>query len=223
MSRGRFPVMPTTMEARRSRMRLRRAARRGVSAGLEEWLDYDGPTTLGTLNDTFGPKILAAACLALMAPSAIPLPTGGATHVFDILAIVFAIQMMTARRSIWLPTKWRQRELGPKAQKALRLLIRFVKRCERVSRRRLPKVMASRGTQVVLGTVIAVFIVASFLSPPFSGLDTLPSLGVVLISLGILMEDALFAGIGIAVGAGGIGLAIGFGVQAIHLIKNLVG
>ena len=29
----------------------------------------------------------------------------------------------------------------------------------------------------------------AFLAPPFTGLDTLPSLGVVLLSLGVLLED----------------------------------
>jgi hypothetical protein len=45
-------------------------------------------------------------------------------------------------------------------------------------------------------------------APPFSGLDTLPALGVVLLSLGVLLEDALIAAAGIAVGAGGIALVV---------------
>jgi hypothetical protein len=36
--------------------------------------------------------------------------------------------------------------------------------------------------------VIAVSLCAS-LAPPFTGLDTLPSLGVVLVSLGVVLED----------------------------------
>ena len=214
--------MTATVEKRRTQRRLRRAAQRGVSAGLEEWLDCDEPTTIGTLSDTFGEKILAAACLALMAPSALPIPTGGATHILDVIAIVFAAQMVLARRTIWLPAKWRKRELGDKSQKALRILIRFVKRCERISRPRLPKVMASRLGGAVLGALIAVFVVAAFLSPPFSGLDTLPSLGVVLVALGILLEDVAFAAVGILVGVGGLVLAIGFGVQVTQFIGDQI-
>jgi len=210
------------VEKRRTQRRLRRAAQRGVSAGLEEWIDCDEPTTIGTLSDTFGDKILAAACLALMAPSALPIPTGGATHILDVIAIVFAAQMVLARRTIWLPAKWRKRELGDKSQKALRILIRFVKRCERISRPRLPKVMASRLGGAVLGAVIAVFVVGAFLSPPFSGLDTLPALGVVLVALGILLEDAAFAAVGILAGVGGLVLLIGFGVQVTQFIGDLI-
>ncbi len=43
----------------------------------------------------------------------------------------------------------------------------------------------------------------AFVAPPFTGLDTLPSLGVVLISLGVLLDDALLALIGLVVGAVG--------------------
>lgn len=214
--------MTAILERRQARLRLRRAARQSVSAGLEAWLGFDDPPSLGTLSDAFGDKILAAGCLAFMAPSALPIPTGGATHVFDVIALLFAVQMVLARRIAWLPERWRRRELGPKAHKAMRFLVRFVKFCERFSRPRLPSLMRSRVGEVVLGVVVLVFVVGAFLSPPFSGLDTLPSLGVVLIALGILFEDALFAIAGFVAGVGGIGLAIGFGVQATHVVSHLL-
>ena len=81
--------------------------------------------------------------------------------------------------------------------------------------------MRSRVGEMMLGLVIAVFVVAAFVSPPLSGLDTLPSLGVVLIALGILLEDALFALLGSLVGTGGIFVTIFFGVQATRLIGDL--
>ncbi len=213
--------MTAILERRRSRLLQRRAARRRVSAGLEAWLDGDEPTTIGTLSHTFGEKILAAACLALMAPSALPIPTGGATHVFDVLALVFAVQMVFARRTIWMPDRWRSRELGATSEKAMRLLIRFVKQCERISRRRLARLMKSRVGESLLGLLTVLFVIAAFFSPPFSGLDTLPSLGVVLLALGILLEDAAFAVAGFFVGIGGIGVTILFGVQATHFVSGL--
>ena len=210
--------MTAILERRNARLRLRRAARRGVGDGLEEWLDGDQPTTLGTLNDAFGEKILAAACLALMAPSALPIPTAGATHLLDVIAIVFAAQMVLARSTIWLPERWRQKPLGSKLCKALRLLLRFVRRCERISKPRLRGLMRSRPVEMGLGIVISVFIVGAFLSPPFSGLDTLPSLGVVLVALGLLLEDAVFAIAGTVVGATGLVIALFLGSQAVELL-----
>ncbi|QXC62191.1 exopolysaccharide biosynthesis protein [Aquihabitans sp. G128] len=213
--------MTAIIKRRDARNRLRRAARRGVSHGLEEWLEGDEPTTLGTLNDAFGEKILAAACLALMAPSALPIPTGGATHVFDVIAFLFAVQMVVSRKKVWLPVKWRKRELGKGTKKAFRLLIRFVKQCERISKPRLRWMLTSRVGESLLGIAITVLVVGAFISPPFSGLDTLPSLAVVVIALGILLDDGLFAIGGLVIGVAGLGLTIGLGLQASHLFGTL--
>ena len=46
----------------------------------------------------------------------------------------------------------------------------------------------------------------AFLAPPFTGLDTLPALGVVLLSLGVLLED-FAALIGLALALLGVGLS----------------
>jgi hypothetical protein len=75
--------------------------------------------------------------------------------------------------------------------------------------------MRSRLGDAVLGVVIVAFVLSAMFSPPFTGLDTLPSLGVVLIALAILLEDAIFAFAGLFVGLGGIALAI-FAADAIR-------
>ncbi len=214
--------MTAILERRKQRLAIRKAARWRVSAGLEAWIDSDEATTLGSLNDAFGEKILATACLTLMAPSALPIPSGGATHVFEAAAIVFAAQMVLARRSVWLPQRWRHKELGPRTQKGLRTLIRFVRCCERISRRRLAALITSRPGQSVLGLVIFVFIIGAALSPPFSGLDTLPSIGVVLVALAILLEDAAFALAGMLIGALGVALTIFLGAEAADYVSGLL-
>jgi hypothetical protein len=61
----------------------------------------------------------------------------------------------------------------------------------------------------------------AFLAPPFSGLDTLPALGVVLLSLGVLLEDIAIVVVGIAVGGGGVFLEIVLGRAAVNLVSRL--
>ncbi len=61
------------------------------------------------------------------------------------------------------------------------------------------------------GVFLAIFSAAAFLAPPFSGLDTLPSLGVVLIALSIIFEDMLLYILGLVVGVVGIGTVIVLG------------
>ena len=58
---------------------------------------------------------------------------------------------------------------------------------ERYSNRRLSRVFGQRWFTRVLGAVIFLFTLGAMVAPPFSGLDTLPSLGVVIVALGIIL------------------------------------
>ena len=52
---------------------------------------------------------------------ALPLPTGGATHVFEVIAVLLALQLIAGREHIWLPERWRRLELaGPRQQRFVR-------------------------------------------------------------------------------------------------------
>src|SRR5215207_8367507 len=53
------------------------------SVQLEGWLEADRPKTLGELDELFGEKSFAVTIMFLMFLPALPLPTGGITHVFE--------------------------------------------------------------------------------------------------------------------------------------------
>ena len=61
----------------------------------------------------------------------------------------------------------------------------------------------------------------AFLAPPFSGLDTLPALGVVVLAVSVLLEDALFAVAGVLLSAAGVALEIVLGAAAFHGVSSL--
>jgi hypothetical protein len=65
------------------------------------------------------------------------------------------------------------------------------------------------------------FTAGSAIAPPFSGLDTLPALGVVVIALSVILEDIVVFAIGIAIGAGGIALIITVGEAAARLFTRV--
>ena len=93
--------------------------------------------TLGALGDLFEEKGFAAAILLLMFVPALPLPTGGISHLFEVITVVFAAQMVLGRRTIWLPERWRRRGLGAvTTDKAIPFMIRWIRRVERISRPR---------------------------------------------------------------------------------------
>lgn len=64
--------------------------------------------------------------------------------------------------------------------------------------------------------------IAAFLAPPFSGLDTLPALGVVLLSVSVLLEDILITVAGIVLAAVGVLLEIVLGEAVIHSISSIL-
>ena len=97
----------------------------------------------------------------------------------------------------------------------------MVRHLEGVSRRRLGFLFGHRLSQIVFGALALGGSLGAFLAPPFSGLDTLPALGVVLLSLGVLLEDIAIVVVGTAVGAGGVLLEIVLGKAAVHWVSKL--
>ena len=195
-----------------------------MSGALEGWLSGDGDTTLGGLIDLFEEKSFTFLFVLLLGVPALPLPTGGATHVFEVIAVLLALQLIAGREEIWLPQRWRAIELaGDRRQKFLAGLMRTIRRLERFSRPRLRFLFHHRLSNIVFGLLVIGGTVAAFLAPPFTGLDTLPALAVVLLSLGVLLEDILFVVVAIAIGAAGVALEIALGSAAINGIGNILG
>jgi hypothetical protein len=193
-----------------------------VSDELEGWLRGDQPKTIGSLIDLFEERSFAILFVLLMALPALPLPTGGVTHVLEVVVMLTALQLVVARREVWLPERFRRRELGAAFQgKVVTSLLGRIRWFERHSRRRWPWLLDHRLSGVVFGLVVIGLTAVAFVAPPFSGLDTLPSLGVVVLSLGILLGDSLMALIGIAIGGLGAFLAIGLGTAVVNFVKDL--
>jgi hypothetical protein len=195
---------------------------RPFSEELESWLVADGPKSLGALADEFGEKGFAVAILLLMFVPALPVPTGGVTHVFEAITVLLAFEMVLGRETIWLPERWRSRELGELTTgKALPFIIRRVRWFERFARPRWARLLRQRWFLRVLGIVIIVFTVGAALAPPFSGLDTLPALGVVLIALAIILEDGAFVVAGAVVGLAGLALIVTVGSAIASAFRRL--
>lgn len=194
-----------------------------VSDQLERWLQGGGEKTVGSLIAVFEEKSFAVLFVILLGVSALPLPTGGATHVFDVIAVLLALQLIGGRDEIWLPRRFRAKELaGPRQQQFLHGLMRFVRRLERFSRPRLRFLFDHRLSNVVFGLLVIGGVAGAFFAPPFSGLDTLPALGVVVLSLGVLLEDFAIAAGGIVIGVAGVALEITLGSAAVHAVKHLL-
>lgn len=193
-----------------------------LSDQLERWLTGDGDKTLGSLIGLFEEKSFAVLFVLLLGVPALPLPTGGATHLFEIIAVLLALQLIAGREEIWLPQRWCALELaGDKQQRFLAGLMKLIRRLERFSRPRLRFLFDHRLSNVVFGLLVIGGCVGAFFAPPFTGLDTLPSLGVVLLSLAVLLEDIVIVVVAIVVGVAGVVLEVVLGSVALHGVRSL--
>jgi hypothetical protein len=193
-----------------------------VSDQIERFLAGEGEKTLGTLIELFEEKAFALIFILLMGVPALPLPTGGATHVFEIVTVLLALQLIVGRDMIWLPQRWRRLQLaGPSREKFLRGLMKTIRRLERFSKPRGRFLFNHKVSNSVFGLLVVGGTVGAFVAPPFTGLDTLPSLGVVLLSLAVLLEDIILAAVAIAVAVGGVIVEIVLGKAAISGIGKL--
>jgi len=193
-----------------------------VSEQLAVWLAGDGEKTVASLIDLFEEKSFAILFVVLLGVPALPLPTGGATHVFEIIAVLLAAQLIAGRQAIWLPNRWRNLELaGDRQQRFLGALMRMIRRLERLSRPRLRFLFDHRLSNIVFGVLVIGGSLGAFLAPPFTGLDTLPALGVVLLSLAVLLEDFAIVIAAVVVGVAGVVLEIVLGSAAIKGIEHL--
>jgi hypothetical protein len=175
--------------------------------------------TLGTLTDVLDERGFAVVLMILLIPSALPIPTGGVTHVLEVFGVLVAGQMIAGRRDLWVPRRLADHQLSAIfTGKAAPKMLRFVRWFERHSRPRWSRALETRSVVRLVGLVLLVFIVGAFVAPPFSGLDTLPSLGVVIVCLGFVFSDALIVGGGFLVGAGGLALEIALGAALWSLL-----
>lgn len=194
-----------------------------LSDELERWLRRDGDKSLQSLIGLFGEKSFAILFVLLLGVPALPLPTGGATHVFEIIAVLLALQLIAGRKEIWLPERWRKLQLaGGKQEQFINALMKIIRWLERFSRPRLRFLFNHRLSNVVFGGLVIGGSLSAFVAPPFTGLDTVPALGVVVLSLGVLLEDALVIAVALLLGVAGVVLEVVLGAAAIKGLSSLL-
>jgi hypothetical protein len=159
----------------------------------------------------------------LMALPALPVPTGGATHVLEVVTMLVALQLVVGRRCIWLPARWQRLQLaGPVTAKvaeraaAAHPLAGAVLAATRYLALRPPRHherVRAAGVRADAERVPRT---------PFSGLDTLPSLGVVVIGLGVLNRDIVLALTGAVIGAVGVATVLALGNLVVQAAQHVL-
>ena len=123
-----------------------------VSDQLQRWLSADGEKTLGSLIALFEEKSFALLFVLLLGVPALPLPTGGVTHLFELIAMLVALQLIAGRDQIWLPQRWCRLELaGASQQRFIAGLMKMIRRLERFSHPHLRFLFDHRLSNVIFG------------------------------------------------------------------------
>jgi len=198
------------------------AADEPFSVQLERWLRSDEFRTIGSLSEVFAEKSFAATILLLMFIPAIPLPTGGISHAFEAIAVVVAGQMVLGRQTLWLPDRWKRRELGDLVtDRIVPSIVRWVRRFERISKPCGAALYQRRTPLRLCGILLMGLATSAALAPPFSGLDTLPAMGAVAIAMSIILKDVVLLAIGLIIGTGGTLLIITVGTAIARMVRDL--
>jgi hypothetical protein len=192
------------------------------STRLKAWLESDKPKTIDSLAKVFAQKSFVVIILVLMLFPSLPLPTGGVSHLFEIIAMILALEMIIGFKTILLPKKFRQRNLGAIAQKKIipffyNKIVWFEKHSTPLGGYYLSNSIIIR----VIGLILLAFIITAFIAPPFSGLDTLPSLSVVIICLGLILEDMKIFIAGVVLGTASLAALIFFGSIIVDFMRHL--
>ena len=100
--------------------------------------------------------------------------------------------------------------------------MRRIRQVERLSRPRGVRLFGHRWFIRILGLIEITFAIGAAVAPPFSGLDTLPALGAVIVALSIILEDVAILAVGVVVGIGGIVLILTIGAALVRLLRSLI-
>jgi hypothetical protein len=193
-----------------------------VSQKLQKWLSGDTDKTVGSLQLIFDDRIFAVLFVVLMLTAALPIPTGGITHIFEIIVMLLSLELVIGRSTLWLPQKWLNLKFGKRfCEKAIPFLIRKLSWLERHSQPRGTWFYKQKLSRNLFGLLIITFTFGAFFSPPFSGLDTLPAWGVLLVSISYILEDFLYLIAGLFFGMIGITLELFFAAQVIAFVAGL--
>jgi hypothetical protein len=194
-----------------------------LSEKLTSLLKTEGELRISSLENVFGNKSFAVSVVLLMALPALPIPTGGISHIFEIVTMLISLEIIAGLDKLWLPKRLLGLSISAGIKKrALPFITRRLKFVEKHTRPRGRKYFVQSWFRRAVGVPMLMLAMLAFFAPPFSGLDTLFAMGTVLIALSLLMEDISLLIIGVFVGISGGVVEVLFGKVLIHFFQGLL-
>ncbi|MFN3700290.1 MAG: exopolysaccharide biosynthesis protein [Alphaproteobacteria bacterium] len=163
--------------------------------------------------------------LLIALPMALPIPVPpGVNILMASPLILLTAQQAIGRKTIWLPQRALNRSISrEKFEKMLRACLPWIKRMERIIRPRFGII-----TQGLFSNLIGIcgFVMALSVLIPIPLTNTVPSLGIALMAVGVIMRDGLAVIAGAMIGLLWVGLltyfALYFGLEGIEILKDTI-
>lgn len=180
--------------------------------------------TVGEIIDDFKEQGASLLLFLFALPAALPLPAIGINFIIAIPLLVLTAQQAIQKQNLWFPRKIKQREIScEKFSSFLNKSIPYVQKIEIFSKPRFHFMTQGFAKNLVglFGIIMALSVCAPL---PFT--NTVPSFGIALMALGILMRDGLAVLAGAVIGIGWV-LALCyfvyfFGTEGIDLMKEAI-
>lgn len=181
--------------------------------------------TLREIRDRLDERAFGLMILILAIPCLVP-ALYGVPQIVGIPILLLAVQMLIGRREPWLPeAALRRRVSKAMLDRMADFAVRRMGWFERLSRPRLTVL-----TQGVAERAAAVFMILATLTIVLPMTNTVPSVALALLSVGLIQRDGLFVAGGAAVAAGwvtalvivGLGFIVGAG-WAVGLMARFTG
>jgi hypothetical protein len=157
-------------------------------------------------------------------PAALPLPGLGVNFIIAAPLIFLTSQQALGRRTIWFPSSVKAKQIGRnRLIDFLGKAAPWMRRLERLIRPRLGFV-----TQGIFSNLIGLcgLLMALSVLVPLPLTNTVPSMGIALMALGIVMRDGLAVIAGMTLGLAWIAMLIGvtafFGAEGVEVVKTFV-
>ncbi len=179
--------------------------------------DSDHTAKLGDVVDRLDERAFGFLLLLLALPCCLPfvylLP-----QIVALPMLALAAQMAAGRRHPWLPRKFHERPFSvPAFQKVVTRSARYVGWIERFATPRLRPVTSHMATRFVGALLL---IPTASILVPLPSTNTIPGIGVAIVSLGLIERDGVLVILGLLVGFIWVGLLLFLGVEATQFIKD---
>ena len=180
--------------------------------------------SFGSLLEAFHERGFGFFLFILALPAALPIPAVGYGTILALPLLFLTAQQALGRHTIWFPQSVRKRSI--KSQTLVGTVesaTPWVKRIEYLVRPRLKFV-----TQGVSGNLIGIagFLMACSVLLPFPLTNTIPSMGIALMAVGVIMRDGVAVLVGALIGLLWVSLLVGvsiyFGSEGLEILKSTI-